>query len=171
MTWQRFPQYWPLLRESTSDWWIPSTRTSYVELWCLFVLLLAWTNCWTNSGVAGNLRWHGAHVRCQSSSVGCVCVWSSHLGGQYYDSGRNLHAGGGVRLVGTDCPRWRAGLGRRTERWAGWGRAATRWAHMRGTVGTYGLFGLLCLKTNIIPHLTYWPLGDFNLISGWQFSS
>ena len=40
---------------------LPSQRTRNLELW-FFFFLLAHTSCWANSGVAGNLKCHDAHL-------------------------------------------------------------------------------------------------------------
>ena len=50
----------PLWGESTGHRWIPLTKTSDAELWCLF-WICAWTNGWTNNRNACDLRRHRAH--------------------------------------------------------------------------------------------------------------
>ena len=51
----------PLWGESTGYRWIPLSKASDAELWW-FLLLSAWTNCWTNNRVAGLLRRHYTQV-------------------------------------------------------------------------------------------------------------
>ena len=46
--------------ESTGDRWIPLTKASDAELWCFF-MMCAWTNGWSNSRDADELRHHCAH--------------------------------------------------------------------------------------------------------------
>ena len=51
----------PLWGESTDHQWIPLTKGQ----WCgalMFPLFLAWTNCWTNNRVPGDLRCLNTHV-------------------------------------------------------------------------------------------------------------
>ena len=36
MTWKRFANYWPLVRESRGQGWIPLTKGNDAELWCFF---------------------------------------------------------------------------------------------------------------------------------------
>ena len=50
----------PLCREFTGPWWIPLTKASDAELWCLF-LICAWINGWVNNREAVDWRRHHAH--------------------------------------------------------------------------------------------------------------
>ena len=58
--WQHFPRYWFLCGEFTGHRWIPRTKASDTELWCLF-FICAWINGWVNNREAGDLRRHRAH--------------------------------------------------------------------------------------------------------------
>ena len=49
----------PLWRESTCHRWIPFTKVSDAELWCVF-FIFAWTNGWANNRDAGDLKHHRA---------------------------------------------------------------------------------------------------------------
>ena len=46
--------------ELTGHQWIPCTRASDVELWCVF-FICTWINGWVNNREAGDLRCHCAH--------------------------------------------------------------------------------------------------------------
>ena len=49
----------PLCGEYTGHRWIPLTKASNAEIWC--VLISAWTHGWLNNRDAGDLKRHGAH--------------------------------------------------------------------------------------------------------------
>ena len=55
MTWKYFRRHWPHVRGSTGNRWIPLTKDQWRET-SLFLLLLAWTSCWSNSWFAGDFR-------------------------------------------------------------------------------------------------------------------
>ena len=107
MTWQRLPRYWPFGvgvwvcvwvsvcvcvcgggggGELTSDRWIPLTKRP-VAVALMFSLMLAKTNCWTNSRTAGDLRHHDAHESSLKWESVCeetgffdnVIIWHSPL--------------------------------------------------------------------------------------------
>ena len=56
--WKHFPRYWPFVRGIHRSRWIPRTKASDAELWCL--LWSAWINDWVNNREAGDLRRHRA---------------------------------------------------------------------------------------------------------------
>ena len=35
--WKQFPRYWPSVQGIAGQWWIPITKASDVELWCIFL--------------------------------------------------------------------------------------------------------------------------------------
>ena len=45
----------------TGHRWIPHTKATDAELWCLFVFICACINGWVNNGEAGDLRRHRSH--------------------------------------------------------------------------------------------------------------
>ena len=59
MIWKCSPHYWPSMR-GIHHWVVVSITNTQLAL--LLSLMLAWTSCWTNSQVAGDLRCHDAHV-------------------------------------------------------------------------------------------------------------
>ena len=69
--------------ESTGYQWIPLTKGQWpvdfshkgpVMLLVMFSLMLAWTNCWTNSRVAGDLRCHEGHMTSLQCSISVASV-------------------------------------------------------------------------------------------------
>ena len=52
--WKHFPRYWPFVRGIHRSRWIPRTKASDAELWCL--LWSARINDWVNNHEVGDLR-------------------------------------------------------------------------------------------------------------------
>ena len=65
-----------LCGEFTGHWWIPRTKASDAELWCILSLVCAWINDWVNNGQAGDLRRHRAHYDVIVMMYSILCVHS-----------------------------------------------------------------------------------------------
>ena len=55
--WKHFPRNWPFVRGIHRSRWIPHTKASDVELWCLFFICV-WINGLVNNREAGDLSRH-----------------------------------------------------------------------------------------------------------------
>ena len=62
--------------ESTSYWWIPLTKDQWHGT-LMFSLMSVWTNHWTNSPVASDLRHHMTFIWCHSVRFCRNLAWAS----------------------------------------------------------------------------------------------
>ena len=60
VNWRYFPRYWPFVRGFTGHQWIPPSKASDEELWCVLSSAPE-KNGWLNNGEAGDLTHHRAH--------------------------------------------------------------------------------------------------------------
>ena len=65
----------PLWGEFTGPQWIPLTKASDAELWCMFSLMCAGTNGWVNSREAGDLRRRRTHYDVTVMDVVLTISW------------------------------------------------------------------------------------------------
>ena len=65
----------PLGGEFTGPRWIPLTKASDAELWCMFSLMCAGTNGWVNSREAGDLRRRRTHYDVTVMDVVLTISW------------------------------------------------------------------------------------------------
>ena len=71
--WKYFPRWHtgPLWGEFTDHRWIPLTKASDAEFWCVFYIC-AWTNGWVNNRDAGYLKRHSGHY-----DATVIAIWAS----------------------------------------------------------------------------------------------
>ena len=58
--WKHFPRYWPFVR-GIHRWPVNFPHKGQWRGALIFSLICAWTNCWVNNRVAGDLRRHCTH--------------------------------------------------------------------------------------------------------------
>ena len=95
-----------LCREFTGDRWIPSTKASDAELWCL---ICTWLNDWVNNREAGDLKCYRTHYDVTVMSqweTALLCNGVSHWLGTSLDQPCNAKTSSGSVMTKLMSTTW-----------------------------------------------------------------